>query len=85
MIASTDFDPQHAEVRTIVSVSRRSGNPRITLDSPLTYKHFAATESVGSDSNDYIEMRAEVGLLSRNIKFMSRASDVEVDGSEHGA
>ncbi len=29
-------------------------------------KHFAATEKYGAD---FIEMRAEVGLLSRNVKY----------------
>ena len=30
------------------------------------YKHFAATETYGTD---FIDMRAEVGLLSRNVKY----------------
>jgi hypothetical protein len=33
----------------------------------LYYKHFAATERFGSD--DFIDMRAEVGLLTRNVVF----------------
>ena len=32
----------------------------------MLYKHFAATQTFGSDS---IDMRAEVGLLTRNVKY----------------
>ena len=42
------------------------GKPILTLDKPLRYKHFASTEYYGTDS---IDMRAEVGLLSRNVVF----------------
>jgi len=38
----------------------------ISLDEPLDWKHYAATEKFGEDS---IELRAEVGLLSRNVVF----------------
>ena len=43
-----------------------SGAPRITFDEPLFYEHYAASLGFGSDT---IEMRAEVGLLSRNFVF----------------
>ena len=66
VIASTDFDGRHAEEREIVSVINRGSNPEITLDEPLEYEHFAAIQTFGSDT---IEMRAEVGLLSRNVLF----------------
>jgi len=38
----------------------------ITLDEALEYKHFAMIQWYG---NDYIDMRAEVGLLTRNVKY----------------
>ena len=41
-------------------------NPRVTLDQPLKYKHYAGRQNFGSQ---FIEMRAEVGLLSRNVVF----------------
>jgi hypothetical protein len=41
----------------------------ITLDQALDYKHFAGTEYVGSDNEEFIDMRAEVGLLTRNVVF----------------
>ena len=42
--------------------------PVLTLDSPLKFKHFAKTVTVGT-SGDFIDMRAEVGLLTRNVKY----------------
>ena len=69
VIASTDYVGRHAEQRTIMAISATSTNPVITLDEPLLYKHFAGVEVVGSGEDDFIEMRAEVGLLSRNILF----------------
>lgn len=36
----------------------------VTVKSPFRYKHFAAIETYGADN---IVMRAEVGLLTRNI------------------
>jgi hypothetical protein len=38
------------------------------LDKPLDFKHFAGIQTFGS-AGDFIEMRAEVGLLSRNVVF----------------
>lgn len=38
----------------------------ITLDKPLEFKHYAAIEHYG---DDFIEMRAEVGLLTRNVVY----------------
>ena len=50
------------------------------MDKPLNHKHYAATETFGSDT---IEMRAEVGLLSRNVKLQGdEATSTE---NEYGA
>lgn len=40
----------------------------LTLDQPLSYQHFAETYNVGTEG-EFIDMRAEVGLLSRNVVF----------------
>jgi hypothetical protein len=40
----------------------------LTLDKKLSYKHFAKKTGYGSNG-DFIEMRAEVGLLTRNVKY----------------
>jgi hypothetical protein len=68
VIASTDYDAHHAETRIISSVANTGPGelPEVFFDKPLEFKHFA-------DEKDYdgvvLEMRAEVGLLTRNVKF----------------
>ena len=66
VIASTDFSGRHAEKRTITGVSNQDTNPVITFDTALLYKHYAGVETYGDDT---LEMRAEVGLLSRRVKY----------------
>ena len=39
----------------------------IVLDSALVYQHYAAIDYYGD--TDFIEIRAEVGLLTRNVVF----------------
>lgn len=51
----------------------------ITVTTPFKYKHFSATETYGSDN---FVMRAEVGLLTRNI--VVKGDDDSVD-SEYGS
>jgi hypothetical protein len=66
-IASTSYDPREGEKRFITAVDNSNpAKPVLTLNKPLEYKHFAARETFGSD---FIDMRAEVGLLTRNIVF----------------
>lgn len=70
VIASTDFDMNHAEARTILS---RESATNYILDSALVYKHFGEVQSY-THKNDAsisweLDERAEVGLLSRNIKI----------------
>lgn len=64
VVASTDFDHNLAEQRTITSVS---GNT-YTVDQPFENKHFSGIETY--TGTDKLEMKAEVGLLTRNIKMM---------------
>jgi hypothetical protein len=69
VIAATGYNKDEAEVRTIVAVGSDndvSAKPVLTLDRPLIYKHYAATETFDTD---FIDVRAEVGLLTRNVKF----------------
>jgi cell migration-inducing and hyaluronan-binding protein len=60
VLASTDFDPQQAEERTVTAVR---GNA-LTLDKPLQYMHFGEI-TYGVDE------RGEVGLLTRNIRIQA--------------
>lgn len=39
------------------------------MNKKLEFKHFAATQTFGLNDEDEIDMRAEVGLLTRNVKF----------------
>jgi hypothetical protein len=67
VIAPTGYDNDEAEERTIVSIDRSNINkPILTLDRPLLFKHYAAIETYGTET---LEMRAEVGLLTRNVVF----------------
>jgi cell migration-inducing and hyaluronan-binding protein len=59
VIASTDFDPDQTEVRTITAIS--NGNRSLNLDAPLTYTHWGEFES------GVVDERGEVALMSRNI------------------
>src|SRR5690606_31888254 len=66
VLASTDYDPRQAEVRTIAAIR---GNT-LTLDEPLEYMHF------GKITFD-VDERGEVGLLTRNIKIQASADAEE--------
>ena len=70
VIASTDYSGRNAEQRTIKSITNTSTNPVITFDEPLLFKHYAGIQYFGNNNpKDFIEMRAEVGLLTRNVKY----------------
>ena len=60
VLASTDYDPHQAERRTVAAVE---GNA-IRLDQPLKYMHYGEV-TFGVDE------RAEVGMLSRNIRIQA--------------
>ena len=58
--------------RSITSIS--NGNKDLTLNSGLTYKHTGQTVSYsGNGQNWTVDERAEVGLLTRNIKIQGDA------------
>ena len=69
VLATTSYSLDESETAVIDHVDSISPNI-IYLTQPLKYSHYAKTESYGSDT---IEIRGEVGLLSRNIKI--RGSD----------
>jgi hypothetical protein len=51
----------------------------LTLDLPLKFKHYAGVQTYGTNS---ITMRAEVGLLTRNILIRGdELSKVEENGA----
>ena len=67
VIASTDHDHYQSEARTIATVttdSPSSGQSTITFTDPLKFRHYAGIQDIDGVS---FEMRAEVGLLTRNV------------------
>ena len=60
VVASSDFDPNRAEVVTVTS---RSGT-MVTLAQPLAYAHYGELQTIAGRT---VDERAEVGLLTRNI------------------
>jgi len=67
-IASTSYKGADVDKRYITAIDRtNAAKPILTLDKPLDYKHFAKRETFGA--NDFIDMRAEVALLTRNVVF----------------
>ena len=62
VIASSDYEPNHSETGLIKSIT---GNT-ITLSAPLVNQHWGQTLTYDGRS---VNLRAEVGLLSRNIQI----------------
>ncbi|WP_299665997.1 G8 domain-containing protein [uncultured Polaribacter sp.] len=71
VIASTDFDPHQAEKRTITAINGMV----LTLNSPLNYMHFGVEQIYNNGTKDLIlDERAEVGLLTHNLKIQGDAA-----------
>ena len=71
VIASTDFDMNHAEVRTISSVS----GTRLYLTQNLSYKHYGSKQTISGNGQSWtLDERAEVGMLSHNLVIQGDAS-----------
>jgi hypothetical protein len=68
VIASSSFDHTESEQRQIIGINNRT----ITVDTPFAYQHISTVEQYGS--SDKLVMRAEVGLLTRNIQIMGDSS-----------
>ncbi|XP_063397144.1 cell migration-inducing and hyaluronan-binding protein-like [Mytilus trossulus] len=62
IVASTDYNPEQAEEVTVLSIP---SSHQVRLTEPLKFTHYG---------NIYkgVDMRGEVGLLSRNVKFDSK-------------
>ncbi|CAF0814130.1 unnamed protein product, partial [Brachionus calyciflorus] len=76
VIATTGdkYSPGETEVRTIVS--KANDNQTLTLDKPLNFTHLCEVYTVGEGANLYkLEKKAEVGLLTRNIKYRGHNDD----------
>ena len=88
-IASTDFSLEHAEEFTITAIDNTGTKSIITLDRPAEHKHFAearnytGSNGINPDKTKELVMRAEVGLLTRNIVYKGADDDSVV--SKYGA
>lgn len=60
VIAPSGFDPEEAEVARVVAVA----GTRVSLAAPLRFTHLGRTQSIEGRT---LDMRAEVGLLTRNV------------------
>ena len=77
VVASTSHESTEAEETTVLGVE--AGGTRLRLASPLRFEHMGETVEIAGHS---IEMRAEVGLLSRNVVVQG---DAQSAPSQFGA
>lgn len=82
VLAPTDFDFREAEEITIASITAKNANnrPEITFTPALKYKHYAGVQTFSDGSS--IEMRAELGVLSRKVVFQGDSSSQD---NQYGA
>ena len=75
VIASSSEDYDDEEVRNITAITDLgNGTSRITLDSPLTNRHYGDIETYSNDTRTWdLDLRAEVALLSRNVRVEGEA------------
>lgn len=66
VVASTGFDARDSEVFTITG---KIGRNQLRLDRPAEYTHWGRIQKWSG-----IDQRAEVGLLSRNVRFYGEMS-----------
>lgn len=68
VIATTDYDPHQSEVRTITAIS--NNKKTLTLNSTLSYMHYGKIDTFTSPYREhYLDQRAEVGVLTRNLRI----------------
>eukprot|EP00899_Mesostigma_viride_P025002 jgi/Mesvir1/5687/Mv15702-RA.1 len=73
VLAATGWDPREAEVGVVAAVAKGvavtaevpGARSKVTLTSPLSYRHAGATIDVGGGRT--LDLRGEVGLLTRNV------------------
>jgi hypothetical protein len=67
VLASTDYDLNQAEEFTITEV--RNSGQNVTINPATEYMHYGVIESYSNGAKTWeLDMRGEVGLLSRNVK-----------------
>ena len=75
VIASSNYDYSHEEVRTITAISKAGGQVFISLDAPLSHRHYGEIETYSNGARDWdIDLRAEVAVLNRSIRLQGLAT-----------
>ena len=64
---STDYDVRHSEVFEIADCGKSCGINQFKLDQPAKFDHWGRI-----DKRTGLDQRAEVGILSRNIRYSYR-------------
>ena len=79
VIASSSYDYNDEEVRTITSIVNLGSTTELTLDSPLQHRHYGEIETYRNETRTWdIDLRAEVILLNRNVVVQgTQDTDVE--------
>ncbi|XP_078656658.1 cell surface hyaluronidase CEMIP2-like [Branchiostoma floridae x Branchiostoma belcheri] len=67
VLASTDYDMEEAEEFTLLPCQECSGR-QVKINGQARYNHFG-------EVTDDVDLRGEVGLLTRNVKFQGRMED----------
>lgn len=90
-VATTSFSPFETEMVQIKGITPHPEGSRVLLEQPLRFYHFgsddpgvpsAANFEAGPETNYGVDERAEVALLSRNLKLTS-TSPAGDEGSRH--
>ena len=71
-VLPTAMQPHHIDYRIIDSYDDATGI--VTFTVPLEFYHWGSSSSTGKDYNG-VDMRGEVVLLTRNVKFAGNDSD----------
>ncbi|MEM8494969.1 MAG: G8 domain-containing protein, partial [Planctomycetota bacterium] len=77
VIAPSAFDPYEAEKVTVTAVD----GPRVTFTPALSHGHYGQLQTIAGRT---VDQRAEVGLLTRNIKLQGAADSLESKFGGHG-
>ncbi len=80
VLAPSDENPRHAEVRGIKSIAGK----QVTLSAPLTFDHYGEQLRYANASQNWVvDTRAPVGLLSHNITIQGAEDSVATQFGAH--
>ncbi|KAG1658049.1 hypothetical protein FOA52_004208 [Chlamydomonas sp. UWO 241] len=79
-VASSSFDGSETDEAVVTSVTIGTSSSTLTLDRPLNFTHLGVrvTGIPGDDRGHVLDMRAEVAVLSRNVKLEGDSSSEQL-------